>query len=255
MFKPEILISATVALILFILFIIGLVHFTGFCGESDYPSINYSGEEDFTAFERNFEFRGNITGIKYKIDKNLYISAGKTDKSAYLIWSDRIFSDWHSRYYDSFINCPEMNSTYSAVLSELIYLRDKNNLSSDEYAELITVFVQTLPYFSDMNNPEIKYPVETLYEGWGDCDDRSLLLAGLLAKSGYNISLFYFEQEGHMGVGIASENNTFKGTGYAYIETVDRKIIGDPDMTLPSGKILQSYPEVIRIQSGNIRYS
>lgn len=58
-----------------------------------------------------------------------------------------------------------------------------------------------------------------------------------------------------MGVGIASENNTFKGTGYAYIETVDKKRIGDPDMTLPSGKILQSYPEVIRTQSGNIRYA
>jgi len=254
MFKPGILICATAALILFILLILGLVHFTGFYEVSDYPSINYSGEENFTEVERNFKFRGNITGIKYMIDKNLYICAGKTDKSAYLTWSDRIYYDWHSRYYHSFINCPDMNSTYSAVLFKLTDISDKNNLTSNEYAELITVFVQTLPYFSDMNNPEIKYPVETLYDGRGDCDDRSLLLAGLLAKSGYNVSLFYFEKEKHMGVGIASENNTFRDTGYAYIETVDTKIIGDPNMTLPSGKVIQSEPEIITVQGGSLTY-
>jgi hypothetical protein len=94
-----------------------------------------------------------------------------------------------------------------------------------ETVAYVTRFVQSLPYTPDnvstgySNYP--RYPVETLVDETGDCEDSSLLLASLLAGLGYRVGLLEFES--HLGVGVALEdgpdNVTFDGVGYAYVET------------------------------------
>ena len=101
---------------------------------------------------------------------------------------------------------------------------EKENLSELETINLAVSFVQNLKYVPDDLGTGYdeypKFPLETLYDEGGDCEDSSILLASLLRELGYGTVLVLFDD--HMGVGaIASEPANFKyeGNHYHYIET------------------------------------
>ena len=67
-----------------------------------------------------------------------------------------------------------------------------------------------------------KYPIETLYEGKGDCEDTTILLAGILSEMGYGVVIL--EYSDHVAVGVYSSNATgsyytHNGRNYYYLET------------------------------------
>ena len=86
---------------------------------------------------------------------------------------------------------------------------------------------QAIPYSADLestNNPEYwRYPVETIADGTGDCEDTSVLLAALLRRVGYRCSLFVFDD--HVAVGVAvpdhlpGDHAVHDGVKYYYCET------------------------------------
>jgi hypothetical protein len=106
-------------------------------------------------------------------------------------------------YISSFESDPAMNELYESVLSQLRSARYKNNeyLSDDEYLELIVAFVQQIPTVENPS-PKRKYPIEVIYEKAGDVDEKSLLLANLLSREGYDVALMVFENEGYETIGI-----------------------------------------------------
>jgi hypothetical protein len=106
-------------------------------------------------------------------------------------------------YINSFESDPAMEELYNSVLSELRTARYQNggNLSDDEYLELIVAFVQQIPYVENPS-PIRKYPVEVIYDKAGDSDEKSLLLAQLLAREGYDVSLMVYEDLGYETTGI-----------------------------------------------------
>jgi len=94
----------------------------------------------------------------------------------------------------------------------------------------IASFVQSLPYASDIvttpSDEYPRYPIETLFEKEGDCEDTSILTAALLNESGYEVSLIKFSD--HMGVGVHLRNIDYvnkefysdsSGKRYLYLET------------------------------------
>lgn len=102
----------------------------------------------------------------------------------------------------------------------------KENLSEFDTINLAVSFVQSLEYVPDDIGTGFddypKFPLETLYDEGGDCEDSSILLASLLRELGYGTVLVLFDN--HMGVGaIASEPANFKyeGNNYHYIETTN----------------------------------
>ena len=94
-------------------------------------------------------------------------------------------------------------------------------------AQLMASFVQGFEYTDDMvttGYPEYpKFPVETLYDMHGDCEDTSILLASMLHEMGYKTALIEFYD--HIGVGIAGlpmpsgDYYIFEDEKYYYIET------------------------------------
>ena len=48
----------------------------------------------------------------------------------------------------------------------------------------------------------IKYPIETMVEGKGDCDLFSLIAASVVKAGGLDVVLLYYEQEAHMNIGV-----------------------------------------------------
>jgi hypothetical protein len=106
-------------------------------------------------------------------------------------------------YIDSFESDPSMDELYSSVISQLRNARYQNGgyLNDDEYLELIVAFVQQIPYVENPS-PKRKYPVEVIYDKAGDSDEKSLLLANLLAREGYDVSLMVYEDLGYETTGI-----------------------------------------------------
>jgi hypothetical protein len=73
-----------------------------------------------------------------------------------------------------------------------------------EQINFVASFVQGIPYMKDDPNNDSyeypRYPIESLKEHRGDCDDKAILGAALLASLGYNVSLLRLPQ--HMAVGV-----------------------------------------------------
>lgn len=207
-----------------------------------------SSEEVFT-----FQFVDRYVTLTVPLDNSVLKGARNANKNA-SIPGDLEESDWLPPYYQSFITDSDLQTLYDSLGLQFSDVKDKTGLDDDEYLELITVFVQSIPYQTHDKDINPKFPIETLADQSGDCDDKSLLLAGLLAHEGYDVALLYFGTESHMAAGVRSDDCDYRGTGYAYIETTDLSWIGIAPEELESGVALSSAPMTIRIGTGTKGY-
>jgi len=102
----------------------------------------------------------------------------------------------------------------------------------DEFdtVNLAVAFVQDLPYAADVVTTTFdeypRYPIETLVDGGGDCEDTSILLAAILHAMGYDVVLL--RPANHMAVGVLGgkgiHGTYFEHDGgkYFYLETTGR---------------------------------
>ena len=107
-------------------------------------------------------------------------------------------------------------------------LKKSKELGFGEYdtANFILAFVQDHYLKDDEMTPYDEYPkfpVETLAEGGGDCEDSSILYAALMKAAGYDVILLQLPK--HMAVGVALSKPIFgsfvlyNGKMYFYAET------------------------------------
>ena len=102
-------------------------------------------------------------------------------------------------------------------------ISQENGYVGKHRVNLIGTFVQSLRYIDDGNIDTPRFPVETVFDGGGDCEDTSILLAAILDLEGYDVVLFNVPDV-HTAVGISCVDceGTFieyGGTRYYYIET------------------------------------
>lgn len=130
------------------------------------------------------------------------------------------------RNYSDFTFYMEESKNYAVVQDIATVLKamaQKNNLSDVQTVEFISAFVQNIGYKDDGYYEYPRFPIETLVEKAGDCEDTAILLAALLQHLGYNVILV--SPKGHMGVGIAVKDKMngnafpYNGYNYYYIET------------------------------------
>lgn len=205
-----------------------------------------------TSPDYSFPF-GNVTiSLSGSVDPAVYYGAKAAEKET-IVRGNISDSVWIRETYLAMINDPAQDSFYSSVIATFRSVRSQQGLDDDEYLELMAVYVQSLPYESLSENPP-KFPIETYVDRSGDCDDKSLLLAGLLSREGYNVSLLSFTPEEHMAVGVACPDGEYKRTGYAFIETTNISFVGVPTDTFGDNTRLNSDPLVIRIGDGTLAY-
>lgn len=201
----------------------------------------------------SYSFEKDTVTLSVSVNRSVYEGAKTADKSVTII-GNVTENVWVTDSYRAMVNDPAQESLYKDLISQFREIRKTANLDDDEYLELMAVYVQSLRYETVKENPA-KFPVETVVDRAGDCDDKSLLLAGILSREGYSVALLSFGPENHMAIGIGSSDHRYKNTSYTFLETTNVSFVGIPTEKLINGVTLQSSPIIIPIGTGSKIYS
>lgn len=189
-----------------------------------------------------FDWRGTKRTVTAKIDLALYygsLSGSSNINPGTGDW-------WVRKATDS-----QQYSLYEDILSDLREIQITQNLDSDEYAELIVSFVQSIPYdYGALASA--RYPIAVICDGMGDCDEKSTLLCGLLAHEGYDVALFDLPEINHMSAAIKAYDTTGYIDGYIYVESTDPAFIGEVPYFEEGTP--DRYPEYYVVGSGKLQY-
>jgi hypothetical protein len=200
-----------------------------------------------------WRFEGAEVRLSVPVDAAVYQGAKSAQKSA-LFFREIEELEWVPEYYRAFVDEPHQEPLYDSMLSGLRSLRDSLGLDADRYAELVVTLVQSLEYRTDPVYLEPKFPIETVGDMDGDCDDKTLLAAALLAREGYDVAILLFSPEQHVSLGIRSDGSTYGDSGYAIVETTTPLLFGWVPDNLAGDITLESEPVVIRIGEGTRAY-
>ena len=218
------------------------------------PSITPSTAEKGTlTVKREFKFENVKVELSVPIDRSVYAGAVGAQKAAIFTGDERP-SDWVPNYYRAFIDEPRQKAFYDSMLEALHKIREQLALDETRYVELITSMAQSLEYRTDPSALAPKFPIETFGNGYGDCDDKTLLAAALLSREGFDVAILLFQPEKHVALGIRATGLNYKHTGYAYVELTEPRLVGVPAMALATGEQLISQPEVIGVGEGMRAY-
>ena len=154
-------------------------------------------------------------------------------ESEYFIGIPKEYYDYYKKQSHSsrkFENYALSNND-RAVLNKMIATfkeqGDKRNYTDYQNVMNIISFIQAMPYTSDNVTTGYdeypRYPIETLVDGGGDCEDSSILAAALLSEMGYGTVLLEFPNHLALGVaggdGIKGSYYEYNGVKYYYVET------------------------------------
>lgn len=115
-----------------------------------------------------------------------------------------------------------------SLIREINNVAYRYRFSEIRKIEFVIAFIQSLPYVPDQAstpwNEYPRYPIETLFDRGGDCEDTSILAAAILREMGYDVALIFLENEQHVAVGIYVPGATGSyyeagGKKYFYLET------------------------------------
>lgn len=232
--------------------------------ESFGPKIILTDGPDIEAKTLKFSFLGVDYSVKPAIDKKVYYGAVNANRKI-TVRSDKPEQELNTLYYRAYVDDPLQEPLIDALCQELASIAAENQFTSDEYADFLAKFVQSIPYdhnraalaFEDtVSKGDPRFPIQVLVDGTGDCDEKVLLLAALLKHEGYGVSALLFVDELHMSLGLASETGAgYKGTTYIYVETTSPCYISEPPEVLTSGTTLESNPTVLVLGEGTDFYS
>jgi hypothetical protein len=226
--------------------------FLGIQPQVVYPSIEPVEGAPSHPVSFTYAFEDGTVTLTVPINGSVYYGAQRAVKNA-SVPRDTPDADWVPGFYLAFLSDRHQDEFYRDLLSEFRRIRDEKSLDSDRYLELMAVGIQSLPYREKGGAPH--FAVETFAERTGDCDDKSLLLAGLLSREGYRVSLLVFDAEDHMAVGIAADGCRYRNTSFAFLESTNLSLVGIPPERIEGAiPTLSSDPLVIPVGSGTTAY-
>ena len=133
---------------------------------------------------------------------------------------------------------PGDDATIDAIAGYLDAAAASEDLDYRGKVELALAFVQSFAYIGDnittAQDEYPRYPVETLFDRKGDCEDTSILLAAILNDMGCDVAMLLFEEFDHIGLGINmppeyhmyGNSWIYEGRRYWYLDTAGKRSIG-----------------------------
>lgn len=110
------------------------------------------------------------------------------------------------REYVDMVTESKSDPSIKSLVSQLREIADTKRYNDRQLADYVASFVQSMPYTIDYDtkgrDEYPRYPVETLFERGGDCEDTSILTACLLDSLGIEVILLFMEDAQHIAVGV-----------------------------------------------------
>jgi RNA polymerase subunit RPABC4/transcription elongation factor Spt4 len=185
-----------------------------------------SGESNFV-----WHYGGDTFRLKVDIPTDLYLEYERDSIRRYALnINDAV--ELSKRYVTT-------DETIVTNISSMLYNRSMA-LGLDDEAKInfVLSFVQSIPYIEDEASVSLdeywRFPVETLYDNQGDCEDKSFLFASLMESMGFDAVILIFDSHAAVGVecsGVYGSYYSYEGNKYYYCETTaEGWAIGDiPD--------------------------
>ena|GEM_PF-851585 len=192
-------------------------------------------------------FRGRIAVLVFAVSISLCavsVSGSTVSRTYQWLFQDRYFTLTHGfsleryRYfqalprivaysqYSAYVTDSHDDNELAFLVADLETTARSANLDVWEKLNLIIAFVQSVPYVPEVQE-YARYPLETLIDQRGDCEDSSILTAAILQQMGYPVVLLVFLEEQHIATGISVlppkpgdyRSYRYAGRDYYYVET------------------------------------
>lgn len=178
-------------------------------------------EDGYYRIEHTWPFEGRRCSISLSISKELYDYY--QNEREHLAYRYQFSEEEIPPHYYSFM----LSEHDRPVAREMARLFGELASSKLEQLKLAVSFVQSLPYAFDADSKGmdeyVRYPVETLVDGCGDCEDKVALLVSILYAMDADFFLLVLPE--HMAVGVhcdgveANRYLLFEDKKYYYVET------------------------------------
>lgn len=182
--------------------------------------------------EFRYEFTTSRQSYNYYANKPRFAMHTPSD---YLIYATDPFDD-------NFIN--DLSNAFLKISADL-------GFDQFQTVGLVVSFIQNLTYADDRiayGYEKPKYPLETLVEEGGDCEDTSILLSSILDSMGIMNVLLFFPKHVAVGLGVSGEQQgrsyRHKGIDYYYIESTNPGALG----TVPK-ELIDIEPTIVPLVS------
>jgi len=127
--------------------------------------------------------------------------------------------------YRGYLLHPLDDQYVEALVYEFNLIQVDEGLTEENKTDLVISFIQSMEYVLDADSKGLteypRFPVETLVDGGGDCEDTGILMASLLEAMGYNVSLILLPD--HLAVGVevnaTGTHWVYDNVTYYYLET------------------------------------
>jgi len=184
---------------------------------SSSPSaLNKTTSAELTSKSYNWTYNGQKYKITVEIPKSAY---------DYYHCLERIPTSDYSVY----VSCPNDDNYLMGIVENLQAFSSVEEFTEVQRASLVVSFVQNIPFTNDLittGYPEYpRYPLETLIDGGGDCEDTSILASSLLKLMGFDTVLFSYPNHMAVGISITNISGTYYSSGgkhYYYVETTGK---------------------------------
>ena len=171
--------------------------------------------------EHSWEYNRKNCEISLNISRDLYEYF--RDKREHLAYRYQFQGGELPPNYYSFMLSEHDRPVMQALAKEF----SRNSKTDLERINLALTFVQSLPYVHDADSKGedeyVRFPIETLVDGCGDCEDKVALLTALLYEMDVDFVLLVLPE--HMAIGVhcdgveAERYLGFRGKRYYFMET------------------------------------
>ncbi len=203
------------------------------------------GAERFASW--SFAFGDQAVRVRVPVDEAALRAAQGIDTSAMF----RASGELRAHYVAHVVGVQSRSSFIADFSEQLRRIRWSRHLDDDEYLELMTRAVQSLPHRTEQQR--VRLPIEVAASGFGVCSEKALLLASLMVHEGYQTAMWVFDSQNHVALGVGSYAAQFRDSGYAFIETTRNAYVGEYDPEFLASGPVERPPQFISL-GGTTRY-
>ena len=160
----------------------------------------------------NWSYRGRSYSLSLSIPESQYSYYRELERA-------------HTSDYSVYVTHPYDDEYINTIIRKFNLIALETHLTEEDKVNLVISFVQSLPYTVDSVTTSFdeypRYPLETLVDDGGDCEDTSILTASLLKAMNYDVILIAPPE--HMAVGVSLDSYgsywEIDSVKYFYLET------------------------------------